>query len=94
MNELTKNSDDYVDLQSIHASKGLEYKCVFICGCYDGCIPSNKDDADADEERRILYVGVTRAKDLLYISYPKRSSITKENEINQPSRFLIEAFND
>ena len=90
MKKLTATHTDYLQLMSIHAAKGMEFHTVFLPGCYDGALPSSHDDADLDEERRLLYVAVTRAKERLYISYPK----SRENSIepNQASRFLREAF--
>ncbi len=82
--------EDSVRLMTIHASKGMEFRTVFLIGCYDGCLPSEREGADPEEERRLLYVAVTRAKDRLYISYPKISE--KNNETNEVSRFLREAF--
>ncbi|MBQ1614956.1 MAG: ATP-dependent helicase [Selenomonas sp.] len=87
---LTAKSDDYIQLMTIHASKGMEWRTVFIIGAYDGCLPSSRDDADINEERRLLYVAVTRAKEHLYISYPRMTE--KNNTPNEVSRFLREAF--
>ena len=78
-----------LQLMTIHASKGLEFDCVFLIGTADGILPSGKDDVDMDEERRLLYVAVTRAKHRLYVSYPARSS-NSSNE-NKASRFLLDA---
>jgi DNA helicase-2/ATP-dependent DNA helicase PcrA len=75
---------------SIHASKGMEFNTVFLIGCYDGSLPSNRDDADPEEERRLLYVAITRAREHLFISYPQ--STGKSIEPNQASRFLRKAF--
>ena len=75
---------------TIHASKGLEFDNVFLIGAADGILPSSKEDVDLDEERRLLYVAVTRAKRKLYVSYPVRSA-NNSNE-NKASRFLREAF--
>jgi superfamily I DNA/RNA helicase len=60
-----------VSLMTLHASKGLEFECVFIAGCEDGLIPYSLYNAVADkeEERRLLYVGMTRAKRLLYLTH-------------------------
>lgn len=81
---------DCLRLMTIHASKGLEFQNVFIIGAYDGVIPAGNDGTDIEEERRLLYVAVTRAKERLYISYPKYSDNTTSP--NQASRFLREAF--
>ena len=91
MKSLTAKSDgDAVQMMTIHASKGLEFRAVFLIGAYDGALPSNRDDADAEEERRLLYVAVTRAKERLYISYPIHTDNNTED--NHVCRFLREAF--
>ena len=85
----SSKAGDALQLMTIHASKGLEFDCVFLIGTADGILPSGKDDVDMDEERRLLYVAVTRAKHRLYVSYPARSS-NSSNE-NKASRFLLDA---
>lgn len=62
-----------VTLSTIHAAKGLEWPVVFVPCAYEGCIPHSRAE-DTDEERRLLYVAMTRAKALLYISCPKKNS--------------------
>ncbi len=64
-----------VSIMTIHAAKGLEFKCVFIAGCENGLIPYSlfkQQQTDADEEKRLLYVGMTRAKSMLYLSHAKK----------------------
>ncbi len=58
---------------TLHSAKGLEFETVFIAGAADSIIPHerSKTDAELEEERRLLYVGVTRAMNALYISFPK-----------------------
>ena len=90
MKKLAVNNADYVQLMSIHAAKGMEFNTVFLIGCYDGALPINRDDTDQEEERRLLYVAITRAKEHLFISYPRSSE--KSIEPNQASLFLREAF--
>lgn len=85
-----QHHNDCVQLMTIHASKGLEFNTVFLIGCYDGALPSNRDGVDQEEERRLLYVAVTRAKKNLYISYPTHSDNSTDE--NKASRFLQEAF--
>ena len=85
-----KNHNDCVQLMTIHASKGLEFDTVFLMGCYDGALPSSRDGSDPAEERRLLYVAVTRAKKHLYISYPSHTENSTDE--NKASRFLQEAF--
>ncbi|WP_294963232.1 ATP-dependent helicase [Sulfurimonas sp.] len=81
-----------VNLLSVHASKGLEYKEVFIVDLMDGRFPNRKlmqRGGSLDEERRLFYVAVTRAKDLLYLSFAKYDKVKKQNFM--PSQFLYEA---
>ena len=81
-----------VNLLSVHASKGLEYKEVYVIDLMDGRFPNRKlmqRGGSLDEERRLFYVAVTRAKDILYLSFAKYDKIKKINFV--PSQFLFEA---
>jgi DNA helicase-2/ATP-dependent DNA helicase PcrA len=81
-----------VHLLSIHASKGLEYKEVYVVDLMDGRFPNRKlmsGGGGIDEERRLFYVAVTRAKDILYLSFARYDKIKKSNFV--PSQFLYEA---
>ncbi len=81
-----------VHLLSIHASKGLEYKEVYIIDLMDGRFPNRKlmsKSGSIEEERRLFYVAVTRAKDILYLSYATFDKIKKAQFV--PSQFLYEA---
>ena len=81
-----------VNLLSVHASKGLEYKEVYVIDLMDGRFPNRKlmhRGGSLDEERRLFYVAVTRAKDILYLSYAKYDKIKKIDFA--PSQFLYEA---
>lgn len=83
---------DGVNLLSVHASKGLEFKEVYIVDLMDGRFPNRKlmqRGGSLDEERRLFYVAVTRAKDILYLSYAKYDKIKKIQFY--PSQFLYEA---
>jgi superfamily I DNA/RNA helicase len=74
-----KSNAEAVSLMTLHASKGLEFKCVFIAGCEDGLIPYTLFEdkkSNIDEERRLLYVGMTRAKTHLFLTYAKKRFIT------------------
>jgi DNA helicase II / ATP-dependent DNA helicase PcrA len=67
--------EDYLNLSTIHSAKGREWKVVFILNVADGWIPSDmatEDEEQIEEERRLLYVAMTRAKDHLHLSYPSR----------------------
>ena len=81
-----------VNLLSVHASKGLEYKEVYVVDLMDGRFPNRKlmvRGGSLDEERRLFYVAVTRAKDILYLSFAKYDKIKKQNF--PPSQFIYEA---
>jgi DNA helicase-2/ATP-dependent DNA helicase PcrA len=84
---------DGVTLLTLHASKGLEFSVVFITGMEEGLIPHSRsvDDAEElEEERRLFYVGVTRARDRLYLLHTFRRTRYGENDSNRKSRFLAE----
>lgn len=78
-----------VTLASLHAAKGLEWDCVFLVGCSDGLIPITmaQTPAEIEEERRLLYVGVTRARERLVLSYA-RARTPGAKGTRRPSRFL------
>ena len=84
------NADaDAVVLMTMHAAKGLEFPVVFINGMEEGIFPSAMD-AEDEEERRLAYVGITRAKENLYLSYAKTRILYGSSHYNRPSRFLGE----
>ena len=83
-----------IRLSTIHQAKGLEYPIVFVIGCADEMFPLKRaiDEGDVDEERRLFYVACTRAKDELYMLYPKiRASFSGETSMLNASRFIKEA---
>lgn len=82
-------SNDIVKLMTIHQAKGLEARVVFIVEARDELMPGNKKGLDIEEERRVFYVGVTRAKELLYIVLSEKNA-TKDKHRNIPSRFIGE----
>lgn len=94
--EVTATNEDaeMVTLSSVHQAKGLEWKVVFVIWMADGMFPSNRslDSDDAiEEERRLFYVAVTRAKDELYLTYPNlRLNAGYGEMLQRPSRFLGE----
>jgi len=85
--------DEILVLSSIHQAKGLEWEHVFIIRMAEGSFPSPRalrEKEGEEEERRIFYVGTTRAKDELYITYPQTYLGHQSNVLLQPSRFLLE----
>ena len=95
-----ENEDNSVVLSTIHASKGLEYKVVFIMGLEENLFPSIRDaESSADEknkmeeERRLAYVAITRAKEKLFMSYANRRMQFGSIKMNKQSRFLDEVPN-
>jgi DNA helicase-2/ATP-dependent DNA helicase PcrA len=96
-----KNKDDElgegVVLSTLHAAKGLEFSVVFLIGCVEGQLPHSRTTdpkvteatpADVEEERRLFYVGVTRARDRLYLTRPQARLYRGESVKLTPSRFL------
>ena len=82
---------DRVELMTLHRAKGLEYDCIFICGFVDGLIPHQRSrDRDVDEERRLAYVGMTRARNRLCLSYSARARRYWGQQSQDPSRFLVD----
>jgi DNA helicase-2/ATP-dependent DNA helicase PcrA len=82
-----------VSLMTLHTSKGLEYPAVFIAGMEEGLIPHNRsqdDDREIEEERRLCYVGMTRARRLLYLTNALSRELYGNREDATPSRFLRE----
>ncbi len=85
--------DDCVQLMTLHSAKGLEFPLVFLCGLEDGLFPHQRsihDSAGLEEERRLCYVGMTRAKELLYLTYAERRRMYGNETYGQPSRFISE----
>ena len=83
------SEENKVVMMTLHASKGLEFKNVYIIGLEDSIIPSSRDDVGIEEERRLLYVGMTRAKEELHLSTAKqRHTFGAWGEEDKPSRFL------
>ena len=89
MDEIANN----VTLMTLHASKGLEFPIVFLAGCDEGIFPSARCSnslSELEEERRLMYVGVTRAENKLYLTTAKRRQMWGEYKYYSPSRFLEE----
>jgi len=84
---------DLVNLMTLHAAKGLEFPAVFIAGCEQGILPHSRalfgtSLDELEEERRLCYVGVTRAKQKLYLLFAQRRMIFGKTQSNPPSEFL------
>ena len=88
----TIDGKDFVTLMTLHNSKGLEFDTVFITGLEEGLFPSFQsiEDNNLEEERRLAYVGMTRAKERLIFSYAKRRKFWGRDQFNPPSSFLSE----
>ncbi len=87
------NFQEMVPLMTIHSAKGLEYKIVFVVGVEEGLFPHSRatlDDQEMEEERRLCYVAITRAKQKLYFIYTNTRSIYGSRQTSIPSRFIDE----
>ena len=87
--------DNKVLLMTLHSAKGLEFSQVYLAGMEDGVFPSymtitSDDPTEIEEERRLAYVGITRAKDDLTITYAKQRMLRGETQYNPISRFIKE----
>ena len=88
-----KDEEEGVTLITLHAAKGLEYPCVMIVGLEDGICPHSRsvdDPAALEEERRLFYVGITRAMKRLWLVYATRRTLYGNVNFNQPSRFFTD----
>lgn len=89
--EVEEEKKDAVNLMTIHASKGLEYNTIYIVGCEEGIFPSKKSSQspqELEEERRLMYVAITRAEKHCFITNTKRRWLYGEEQKNEPSRFI------
>jgi DNA helicase-2/ATP-dependent DNA helicase PcrA len=85
--------EDCVQMMTLHSAKGLEFPLVFLCGMEDGLFPHQRSINDLDgleEERRLCYVGMTRAMQQLYFTYAEQRRLHGVDSFNAPSRFLQE----
>ena len=88
-----EESDDSVTLMTLHSAKGLEFKVVFLVGMEEGIFPGYRsigEPSEIEEERRLCYVGVTRAKENLFLTCSKMRTVFGSTSCNAPSRFLTE----
>ncbi len=86
-------TQDRVTLMTLHAAKGLEFPVIFLCGLEEGLFPHSRsleDPRQLEEERRLAYVGLTRAKELVYLTYARQRTLFGRTTVNVPSRFLEE----
>lgn len=88
-------AEDYVMLMTLHSAKGLEFPYVYMCGMEDGLFPSymtivNDDPEEIEEERRLCYVGITRAKKKLTMTFAKSRMVRGSTQFNMISRFVRE----
>ena len=84
---------DYVVLMTMHSAKGLEFPIVFVVGMEDNIFPSSRSlesEADTEEERRLAYVAVTRAKEKLYLTHAEERMLYGRTDRNRISRFIKE----
>ena len=91
--EEDEDDSDKVQLMTMHKSKGLEYKAVIVAGCAEGISPHFKaleDPLQMEEERRCMYVAMTRAKDYLFMTYPSQIKVQGRDTYAKQSRFLNE----
>ncbi|MFM8775813.1 MAG: UvrD-helicase domain-containing protein, partial [Actinomycetota bacterium] len=87
------DSDNHVTLMTLHAAKGLEFPVVFIVGMEEGIFPHSRalvDQNELEEERRLAYVGITRAKEKLFLTHAWSRNLYGSTQYNPPSRFLDE----
>jgi DNA helicase-2/ATP-dependent DNA helicase PcrA len=87
-----RDEQDIVTLMTLHNAKGLEYPVVFIIGCEEGVFPHSRsiEEGNLEEERRLCYVGITRAQRKLYFTFARTRSLYGARSFNMPSRFLEE----
>ncbi len=89
----TDENEDAVLMMTMHSAKGLEFPTVFVCGMEDGIFPSfraDENEEDMEEERRLCYVAVTRAREELYLTSAEQRMLYGRTQYGRPSRFLDE----
>ncbi|MDO4902181.1 MAG: UvrD-helicase domain-containing protein [bacterium] len=95
MSSADSESDDQVSLMTIHAAKGLEFPVVFLAGMEEGVFPHSRvfdsDKSELEEERRLCYVGMTRAREELILTCAGSRAVFGQRNYSSPSRFITEA---
>jgi DNA helicase-2/ATP-dependent DNA helicase PcrA len=87
------DNENHIVLMTLHSAKGLEYPVVFLVGCEEGIFPHSRalnDPTELEEERRLAYVGLTRAREKLFVSHAWHRMLFGQSSYNPPSRFLSE----
>ena len=87
------DAENHIVLMTLHSAKGLEYPVVFLVGCEEGIFPHSRallDPDELEEERRLAYVGLTRARERLFVSHAWQRMLYGQSQYNPPSRFLAE----
>jgi len=88
-----ETNKNLVNLMTLHCAKGLEFPVVFIVGCEEGIFPHSRSFANPEqmeEERRLCYVGVTRAKQRVYLIFTQQRQLYGQTMVNPPSRFVLD----
>jgi len=87
-----RETEELVTLMTLHNAKGLEYPVVFMIGCEEGVFPHSRsiDEGNLEEERRLCYVGITRARQKLYVTYARTRTLFGARSYNMRSRFVDE----
>lgn len=91
--QIDSDKNNVVSLMTLHAAKGLEFKVVFMAGMEEGLFPHSRsllEPLELEEERRLCYVGMTRAMDKLFLTYSNRRLYFGQRSANQVSRFVVE----
>lgn len=85
-----ETSKEVVNLMTLHSAKGLEFKVVFIAGCEEGLLPHSlsRSDEKLEEERRLIYVGITRAKERVFLTFTDQRNLYGSTMKSRPSKFL------
>jgi len=84
-------NEDAVHMMTLHSAKGLEFPTVFIVGMEEGILPHSRSllaSSEMEEERRLMYVGLTRAKEKIYLLFTRQRTLFGNTQMNSPSRFL------